>query len=197
LVVDDDDDAEDDSAADGAPSLGSMESILSLCDAMLGDHAMLRWHYRSHHPALIAVSNHSFYGNGLLLPPSVARGTAADGLGVIFHKTPAGSYDRGKTATNVVEADLVAEAVCRFAREFPDKSLGVGTFSVAQRDVIRERIEARRREAPELEPFFSTNQPNPFFVKNLESVQGDERDVVFISVGYGRDQNGRMPARGG
>jgi very-short-patch-repair endonuclease len=121
-------------------------------------------------------------------------GTAAEGLGLVFHKTPPGSYDRGRTATNVVEADIVAEAVCRFAREYPDKSLGVGAFSVAQRDVIRERIDARRREAPELESFFSTSRPNPFFVKNLESIQGDERDVIFISIAYGRDRNGRMPA---
>ena len=194
LVSDGDGDPEAESANDGTPAIGSMESILSLCDATLSDRTMLRWHYRSHHPALIAVSNHSFYDNKLLLPPSVTLGAAADGLGLVFHKTPPGSYDRGKSATNVVEADLVAEAVCRFAREYPDKSLGVGAFSVAQRDVIRDRIEARRREAPELEPFFANSRSSPFFVKNLESIQGDERDVIFISIGYGRDQNGRLPA---
>ena len=68
----------------------------------------------------------------------------------------------------------------------------MGTFSVAQRDVIRDRIDHRRREDPELEAFFTPNRPHAFFVKNLESIQGDERDVIFISVGYGRDAGGRL-----
>jgi very-short-patch-repair endonuclease len=60
------------------------------------------------------------------------------------------------------------------------------------RDVIRDRIDARRRDEPELETFFSLSRQNPFFVKNLESIQGDERDVIFISIGYGRDSDGRL-----
>lgn len=192
LVLDEDDEAESDPASYGTPTIAAMESILSLCDATLTNRTMLRWHYRSHHPALIAVSNHSFYENKLLLPPSVAIGNIADGLGVVFHKTPSGGYDRGRSATNTVEADRVAEAACTFARTHPDKSLGVGTFSVAQRDVIRDRIDARRRDDPALESFFAPNRPYPFFVKNLESIQGDERDVIFISVGYGRDAEGRL-----
>ena len=153
---------------------------------------MLAWHYRSQHPGLIAVSNRNFYDNKLLLPPSVIASRAADGLGVVFHLTPQGGYERGRGATNVIEADLIAEAVCQFARETPDKSLGVGTFSVAQRDAIRARIDDRRRREPEIESFFSASRPRPFFVKNLESIQGDERDVIFISVGYGRDKDGRL-----
>ncbi len=175
----------------GAP-LGAMESILSLCDATFGSREMLAWHYRSQHPGLIAVSNRNFYDNKLLLPPSVIASRAADGLGVVFHLTPQGGYERGRGATNVIEADLIAEAVCQFARETPDKSLGVGTFSVAQRDAIRARIDDRRRREPEIESFFSASRPRPFFVKNLESIQGDERYVIFISVGYGRDKDGRL-----
>ncbi len=188
----DDGDGDGNSSNDGTPLISAMESILSLCDATLANRTMLRWHYRSHHPALIAVSNASFYENKLLLPPSVAIGLAADGLGVIYHKVPSGGYDRGGSATNIVEADLVAEAVCAFARANPQRTLGVGTFSVAQRDVIRDRIDHRRREDPELEAFFTPNRPHAFFVKNLESIQGDERDVIFISVGYGRDAGGRL-----
>lgn len=191
LVMDGDGDDGDDSS-NGTPVIGAMESILSLCDATLANRTMLRWHYRSRHPALIAVSNHSFYENKLLLPPSAAIGQVADGLGIVFHKSPSGGYDRGRSATNTVEADLVAEAACDFARAHPDKTLGVGTFSVAQRDVIRDRIDHRRREDPALEAFFSLNRPTPFFVKNLESIQGDERDVIFISVGYGRDAEGHL-----
>jgi very-short-patch-repair endonuclease len=192
MVADGDDEGEEDSLVAGTPQLGAMESILSLCDATLSNRAMLRWHYRSQHPALIAVSNHNFYQNKLLLPPSVTLGQAADGFGVLFHKTAPGGYDRGRSATNIAEAEEVADAVCRFARATPEKSLGVGTFSVAQRDVIRDRIDARRREEPELESFFASSRPNAFFVKNLESIQGDERDVIFISVGYGRDRDGRL-----
>lgn len=195
LVADEDDASGLSEAGEGedvSAPLGAMESILSLCDATFSSREMLAWHYRSQHPGLIAVSNRNFYDSKLLLPPSVISERAADGLGVVFHRTPAGGYERGRGATNVIEADIVADAVCRFARENPDKTLGVGTFSVAQRDVIRDRIDARRRENPELEPFFSTNKLNPFFVKNLESIQGDERDVIFISVGYGRDKDGRL-----
>ncbi|MHB8474750.1 MAG: DUF3320 domain-containing protein [Steroidobacteraceae bacterium] len=189
----DDQDGDGNSENDeGTPLIGAMESILSLCDATLLNRTMLRWHYRSHHPALIAVSNDCFYDNKLLLPPSVALGQVANGLGVVYHKVPSGGYDRGKSATNTVEADWVAEAVCAFARANPEKTLGVGTFSVAQRDCIRDRIDQRRREDPELEAFFTPNRPQPFFVKNLESIQGDERDVIFISVGYGRDASGRL-----
>jgi very-short-patch-repair endonuclease len=192
LVMAGDGEDGDEAASDGTPVIGAMESILSLCDATLSNRTMLRWHYRSHHPALIAVSNRSFYEDKLLLPPSVGIGQVADGLGIVFHRMPSGGYDRGRSATNTVEADRVAEAACAFARAHPDKTLGVGTFSVAQRDVIRDRIDQRRREDPALEPFFATNQPNPFFVKNLESIQGDERDVIFISVGYGRDAEGHL-----
>lgn len=192
LVQDGDGGALDETEFDGSADLGAMESILSLCDATLPDHTMLRWHYRSQHPALIAVSNHRFYDDKLLLPPSISTGQASDGLGIAFHRVASGGYDRGRSATNVLEADRVAEAVCRFARETPEKSLGVGTFSAAQRDVIRDRIEAHRRDSPELESFFATSRSAPFFVKNLESIQGDERDVIFISVGYGRDRDGRL-----
>lgn len=192
LVQNGDEGRSDEAEIDGSADIGAMESILSLCDATLADHTMLRWHYRSQHPALVAVSNHRFYDDKLLLPPSVSTTQASDGFGVVFHRVASGGYDRGRSATNVLEADRVAEAVCRFARETPDKSLGVGTFSAAQRDVIRDRIEAHRRESPELEPFFAVSRPAPFFVKNLESIQGDERDVIFISVGYGRDRDGRL-----
>jgi very-short-patch-repair endonuclease len=192
LVMAGDEDDGNEASSDGTPVIGAMESILSLCDATLSNRTVLRWHYRSHHPALIAVSNRSFYGDKLLLPPSVGIGQVADGLGIVFHRMPSGGYDRGRSATNTVEAERVAEAACAFARANPDKTLGIGTFSVAQRDVIRDRIDQHRRDDPALEPFFATNRPNPFFVKNLESIQGDERDVIFISVGYGRDAEGHL-----
>ena len=86
----------------------------------------------------------------------------------------------------------VAEAVITHAEKNPRKTLGVGTFSVAQRDAILDEIELQRRTRPDLEEFFAESVPEPFFVKNLETIQGDERDVIFLSVGYGPDENGYM-----
>ncbi len=122
--------------------------------------------------------------------PSPSSG--AGNLGLRFHHIADGVFDRGGSATNRVEAEAVAAAVMKHAREFPDKTLGVGAFSVAQRDVILHELELRRRESPELETYFSTAAAEPFFVKNLENIQGDERDVIFISVGYGKDASGYM-----
>jgi very-short-patch-repair endonuclease len=68
----------------------------------------------------------------------------------------------------------------------------VGAFSVAQRDVIRDELELLLRQHGELAEFFSPGRAEPFFVKNLENIQGDERDVIFISVGYARDASGYM-----
>ncbi len=167
-----------------------MESILDLCIAQNAPQRMLRWHYRSRHPSLIAVSNREFYGNGLIVVPSPLG--RESGLGLRLHRAAGTVFDRGGTATNRGEAGLVARAVMEHARARPDVSLGVGAFSVAQRDAILDELERLRREAKDMEPFFSTDRPEPFFVKNLETIQGDERDVVFISVGYGRDAGGAL-----
>jgi very-short-patch-repair endonuclease len=170
---------------------GDVESILGLCAAQGIPNSMLRWHYRSQHESLIAVSNLEFYKKLFIVPSS-----HSDDLGLQFRKVP-GIYDRGRTATNTIEAREVARAVVEHARRhrlsarFPGGlSLGVGTFSVAQRDAILDQLELLWRQDPELAAFFDPNAPEPFFVKNLESIQGDERDVVFISVGYGPDADG-------
>ena len=84
----------------------------------------------------------------------------------------------------------MAEAVIRHARETPKVSLGVATFSVAQRTAVLNALELLRRGNPELEDFFAGGGAEPFFVKNLENIQGDERDVILISVGYGKTERG-------
>jgi very-short-patch-repair endonuclease len=175
-------------------SIGDIESILSLSNITLPDQAMLRWHYRSQHPGLIAVSNRNFYENKLLLPPSTLRTSYGGGLGVSMVRSPANGYARGGAdgGRNVLEAELIANAVMDFAREHPKKSLGVAAFSVKQRDAIRDLVDQKRQENPDLDAFFASDRPDHFFIKNLESIQGDERDVIFISVGYGRDANGRL-----
>jgi very-short-patch-repair endonuclease len=167
-----------------------LESILGLCVAQGMSQRMLRWHYRSRHHSLIAVSNREFYDSRLFVVPSPTTVTAMHGLH--FRLVKGGVFDRGGTATNRVEARAVAEAVVEHARRHPEQSLGVGAFSVAQRDAIRDELEVLQREHVDLAPFFSAGRPEPFFVKNLENIQGDERDVIFISVGYAPDPSSYM-----
>jgi len=164
------------------------ESILDLCLAKGLPHRMLNWHYRSKHQSLIAVSNKEFYDNRLFIVPSPYDAVA--GMGLKFNYLPDAHYDRGNTRTNPKEARIVAEAVIRHARETPDRTLGVATFSVAQRQAIQNELEILRKENPDSEEFFSRGTSEPFFVKNLENIQGDERDVIFISLGYGRTKEG-------
>jgi very-short-patch-repair endonuclease len=164
------------------------ESILDLCLAKGLPHRMLNWHYRSKHQSLIAVSNKQFYDNRLFIVPSPYDAVA--GMGLKFHYLPDAHYDRGNTRTNPKEARIVAEAVIRHAREAPDRTLGVATFSVAQRQAVQNELELLRKENPDTEEFFSRGTSEPFFVKNLENIQGDERDVIFISLGYGRTKEG-------
>jgi very-short-patch-repair endonuclease len=164
------------------------ESILDLCLAKGLPHRMLNWHYRSKHQSLIAVSNKQFYDSRLFIVPSPYDAVA--GMGLKFNYNPDAHYDRGNTRANPKEARAVAEAVIRHARETPGRSLGVATFSVAQRQAIQDELELLRRENPDTEEFFGRGSSEPFFIKNLENIQGDERDVIFISVGYGRTKEG-------
>jgi very-short-patch-repair endonuclease len=180
----------DESEEPQAAQAQDIESILGLCSARGLSSSMLRWHYRSRHHSLIAVSNHEFYNDGLYIVPSPY--SASGSLGLKFNHVPEGVYDRGASRTNKVEAKVVCRAILRHAREDQQKSLGVATFSIQQRQAIEDELELLRRENPDVESFFSAHPAEPFFVKNLENVQGDERDVIFISVGYGRDANGYM-----
>lgn len=167
---------------------GAMESILSLCQARGLPGRTLQWHYRSRHPSLIQVSNEAFYEHKLKFPPSPER-AGRDGL--LFRRVD-GIYDRGQTRTNRIEAKIVAKAVIAHVRECPHLSLGVATLSVPQRDAIRAELELLRAQHADLEHFFDRAKTEPFFVKNLENVQGDERDVIFVSICYARDNDGYM-----
>jgi very-short-patch-repair endonuclease len=161
-----------------------LESILGLCVAKGVPQRMLRWHYRSHHESLIAVSNYEFYDNKLTVFPSPERNRQT--VGLVFHCLPDTEYGRGGTRKNIAEAKAVAEAVLGHARKAPELTLGVAAFSVSQMEAIRDQLEILRRSDPSCEEFFHSHPEEPFFVKNLENVQGDERDVIFISIGYGR-----------
>lgn len=168
----------------------SNESILDLFVDRGAPQKMLRSHYRSRHESLIALSNREFYDGQLRLFPSPDAGRRD--LGLKLHYLPEAVYDRGKTRTNLGEAVAVAKAVMRHAAETPERTLGVAAFSTAQREAIALELEKLRRANPQHEPFFRAHPIEPFFVKNLENVQGDERDVILISIGYGKAADGSV-----
>jgi very-short-patch-repair endonuclease/DNA polymerase III delta prime subunit len=168
-----------------------IDSVLSMFRARGAQERYLSWHYRSRHESLIAVSNVEFYDRKLVIFPS--SGTHQHAQGLKFRHLPEALYDRGRTRTNRGEAKAVALAVMTHAVQSPELSLGVVAFSVAQRDLIQIEVELLRRKHPELDDYFNNAHPTePFFVKNLENVQGDERDSIYISIGYGRNESGKI-----
>ncbi|MBW6396585.1 DUF4011 domain-containing protein [Roseomonas sp. HJA6] len=187
---------EDDVAPEDAPeavAARDVESVLGLCNARGVPSAMLRWHYRSRHESLIATSNAEFYENRLLVLPSPRPRSALLGLSLVRVD---GAWETGE-GVNRAEAEAVAQAVMRHAKETPGDTLGVAAFSIRQRDAITDAVEAARRADPSADAFFANHADEPFFVKNLENVQGDERDAILISVGYGRGKDGKLAMRFG
>lgn len=183
---DQDDEAGDDELDASRPP--EMESILSLCAARGFRPAMLRWHFRSQHESLIHFSNLSFYNAGLLVPPSPDRDPSRKGLS--FVHVPEGVY---RDRTNENEARVIAEAVAAHAEMFPELSLGVVAFSEKQKEVIKEYVDKLAEKNARLADFQDEHKKgSPFFIKNLENVQGDERDVIFISFCYGRGTDGKF-----
>ena len=166
------------------------DSILDECLGVGLPVKTLRWHYRSRHEELIAFSNHRFYDDTMITFPAAI--SQSDSLGVKLVYVPEGIYDRGGKRDNPKEAEKVASLVFEHFKNYPKKTLGVVTFSIAQMDAIEEAIENKLKEQLEFEHFFKEDRLEGFFVKNLENVQGDERDVIFFSVGYGFDQRGQM-----
>lgn len=167
-----------------------MQSILGMCDGQGAPARMLKWHYRSQHESLITLSNHEFYEDKLVIFPSPG---GKHNLGLRFHHLPDAVYDRGKTRSNPIEAQAVAKAVLEHAGKYPNQSLGVVAFSTAQAQAIQAALETGRKASPATESFFTGRADEPFFIKNLENVQGDERDVILISIGYGRTEDGKVP----
>lgn len=179
-------DEEEDNSYTSSADYGS---VLDECAAFLPS-VSLKWHYRSRHESLIAFSNRQFYGNQLISFPSVIE--HSDHLGVHFEWVKNGIYEKGTSRTNPIEAERVAQMVIQHYRAYPDKSVGVVAFSQAQMNAIQNCLEVCQKKDPSLMPYFKEDRLNGFFCKNLENVQGDERDTIILSVGYGKDRNGKM-----
>jgi transcription elongation GreA/GreB family factor len=175
-------------------SSSESESILDRCRASGIPTLSLRCHYRSRHEALIAFSNANLYGGSLLTFPGAV--TEAPDLGVALIRVR-GTYRGRPHDDNPVEAAKVAERVLHYADLEPPLSVGVVTFSDAQEECVVRAIESARATRPDLDPFFASDRLNGFFVRNVESVQGDERDVVVLSVGYGPVAGGAFEPRMG
>lgn len=167
------------------------ESILQKSISMLGSsEAYLKYHYRSSSEDLIAFSNHHIYKNRLITFPN-----RKDTKGVVF-KLVKGVYDKGATRTNLIEAEEVAMTCIEHMQNVPGKTLGVIAFSRAQEQAIRDALNEKLKEYEHLSEYLdeSSDKKESFFIKNLESVQGDERDVIVLSICYGLDKLGAPPS---
>jgi very-short-patch-repair endonuclease len=181
---------------DAGDDLENYESVLDVCCSLGLPRRRLRWHYRSRREGLIAFANQFVYGNELVTFPSVED--VAGNPAVAFEHVPEGRWKPGATGGfNAAEARRTAELVLAHFREHPNESLGVIAFSQRQQLRILEELEQLRGTSPDLEEFFAEARDEPFFVKNLENVQGDERDAILLGIGYGPDDAGRVLMRFG
>jgi very-short-patch-repair endonuclease len=177
-----------DPANAGTSVLERSESILTAA-AQRYPVRMLRWHYRSRHPKLIAFSNREFYHGGLIVFPTPSEGAGDDG--VVFRRVGDAVYGEQR---NPREAERIVEAVRAHALEHPERTLMVATMNLHQADLIDALIEHAEKNDPALAEFRARHAATsePFEIKNLENVQGDERDVVMVSVTAGPDSNGKL-----
>jgi len=188
----------DDPTPEDESSLKDMESILDALQSKEMPSSQLLWHYRSRHEELIAFSNHHFYGDRLITFPTPSSGKTP-GRGVYFEHVVGGAYldERDKVLrtplkVNRIEAKKVAQLVMNHARNRPDESLGVVALGSNQKGVVAEEIKSARMLDSSADEFFREDKELPFFVKALEEVQGDERDVMIISIGFGKGADGRL-----
>ncbi len=169
--------------------VGAYESILDEAASVLPERS-LRWHYRSRHEHLIAFSNIKIYNSQLITFPSSTERAPDCGVEYVYVKD--GIYDRGGKKNNIAEAKKVADLVFEHLMKHPNRSLGVVTFSEAQQNVVDAAVRQKRLQNPNFDKFFIEDKDEPFFIKNLENVQGDERDTIIFSIGYAKDSKGIM-----
>ena len=168
--------------ADGL-AVTDAESILDICMSQFHPTRQLRWHYRSLHHSLIEFSNREFYDGKLIVFPSPHEKSRS--LGVSYHYVEDGIY---QDQTNTVEAKRVVDAAVEHILTRPDDSLGIVTLNIKQRDLLADMLEDRLRTLPEAQAFRErwAQDGMGLFVKNLETVQGDERDRILISTTFGK-----------
>lgn len=193
-------DEEDEDVLEGLQAMG-LESILDLMSARANDPVRrpdLRWHYRSVHPSLIEPSNRHIYRGRLVVFPSPSRDCDGHRVGIVFHRV-AGQYHPGaRQRVNPKEAEEVLRAVREHLVRSLELSLLVVAMNVQQSNLIDEGLQRMRLLEPDLfEAYDKLHPKEPLSVKNLENVQGDERDVVMISVTYGPDESGTVAQRFG
>ena len=181
---------EDEENDQDAPLTQDVESILDAMSTLLPmpwGSRTLGWHYRSKDERLIAFSNHHVYDRRLTTFPGALPDDCLEHVEVPFE--PDASWVSGSYSP---EVQRVVELILRHAAQRPRETLGVIALGAAHANRIAETLRLARRDRPELDDFFSEANPEPFFVKNLERVQGDERDAIILTVGYGRTEHGRM-----
>ena len=170
-----------------------LESILDECLGAGMNRSSLQWHYRSRHESLIAFSNVTYYESSLITFPSPVTSDTA-----VRYERVEGVYDRGGSRTNRIEAEAVVAAIekhyldAQANRDAKPRSIGVVTFNQPQQALIETLLDQRRRTNAELDRAISAASNEPLFIKNLENVQGDERDVICFSTTFGLDAAGRM-----
>jgi very-short-patch-repair endonuclease len=203
LISDDDEDFDEDQPSSSA---SSYKSILGMFNGTLlhRNQVMLQWHYRSRDESLIDFSNKEIYGSKLITFPSPKQGDESQGVHFVY--VPNG-YWIGSGEGNPNEAQVVAQNIISFFKKYGDvrnrvlkRSLGVVAFGVSQANAVETALNDLL-EQPENERYqifaSDTGVDEPFFIKNLETVQGDQRDVIFLSVGYGKDSYGNKLLRYG
>ena len=183
---DDEEDEDSQSVTDG------VESILGICEHLYRPVRTLRWHYRSQHESLIAFSNHQFYGGRLVVFPSPYKRNRR--LGVVYRYVKDGIYQDRK---NLPEANRLVDAVIDHMVANPSESLGVVTLNQTQRDLILDLFDRKMRMVKGVSEFMEHHEAEGWkvFVKNLENVQGDERDVIFVSTTFGKPPGGNAPRK--
>ncbi|MEK7866042.1 MAG: AAA domain-containing protein, partial [Planctomycetota bacterium] len=180
---------EEDDTDEPTPVAG-YESILEQVSTFLPS-CWLSWHYRSRDESLIAFSNHHIYEKRLLTFPDPRL---EEEYGIQHVLLTDAVYASGSRRGNPREVEEVVARMLDHARRRPDESLGVIALGIQHQQAIQERLEAalEREENADVVPYFAEEASEPVFVKNLESVQGDERDAIVLSVGYGPDAEGKV-----
>jgi very-short-patch-repair endonuclease len=180
---------DDDDRSIGEDEVQDLESILDECLSIGLPKLGLDWHYRSRHESLITFSNATYYDNRLITFPSPVTEDKA----VRFERVH-GVYDRGGSRTNRAEAEAIVAAIEKhyLSPAGTKQSLGVVTFNQAQQSLIANLLDARRRLSTKLDQAIAEATFEPIFVKNLENVQGDERDIIYFSITYGPDAAGKL-----